>query len=87
MIIPRSIPVAADGVVSFFFCGFFVHSSADGHVGCSHALAIINPAAVNFRVHVSFIYLAVLGLNWGLRDLFRCSSELLVAACRKDLVP
>ena len=87
MIIPRSIPVAADGVISFLFCGFLVHSSADGHVGCSHALAIINPAPVNFRVRVSFIYLAVLGLSWGLWDLFRCSSELLVAACRKDLVP
>jgi len=31
-----------------------IHSSADGHFGCSHVLAIVNHAAVNIRVHVSF---------------------------------
>ena len=29
------------------------HSSADGHLGCFHVLAIINSAAVNIKVHVS----------------------------------
>ena len=31
---------------------FLIHSSADGHLGCFHVLAIINSAAMNTGIHV-----------------------------------
>ena len=33
---------------------FFIHSSVNGHPGCFHVLAILNSAAMNNGIHVSF---------------------------------
>ena len=32
---------------------FLTHSSANGHLGCFHVLAIVNSASINFGVHVA----------------------------------
>ena len=33
---------------------FSIHSSCEGHLGCFYVLAVVNSAAVNIGVHVSF---------------------------------
>ena len=32
---------------------FVIYSSVSGHLGCFHALAVVNSSAENFGVHVS----------------------------------
>ena len=44
------------GVYIHFFSNFFVRLSIDGHLGCFYTLAVINNAAMNTRVHISFFF-------------------------------
>ena len=37
----------------YMYHSFLIHSSADGHLGCYHVLAMINSAAMNIGVHMS----------------------------------
>ena len=40
---------------------FFIHSSVDEHLGCLHVLAIVNSAAKNKGIHMSFSVLVSSG--------------------------
>ena len=45
---------------------FLIHSSVDGHLGYFHVLAIVNSAAVNNGIHVSFQFWYPQGICLGM---------------------
>ena len=47
--------------IVYTYHNFFIHSSVSGHLGCCHVLAIVNSAAVNNGIYVSFSILVSLG--------------------------
>jgi len=57
---------------------FFIHSSADGHLGCFHVLAIVNSVAVTIGVRVSFSilvssgYMPMSGINGSYGSFIPC---------------
>ena len=47
----------------YVYHSFLIHSSADGHLGCFHVLAIVNSAAMNSGLCVSFQIMVFSGVG------------------------
>ena len=73
--ISSCIHVAANGIILFFFMTekysivynmhhiFLIHSSVTGYLSCFYVLAVVNSAAMNIWMHVSFWIVTSSGYN------------------------
>ena len=46
--------MAEEYSIMYIYHIFLIHSPVDGRLGCFHVLTIVNSAAMNIQVHVSF---------------------------------
>ena len=65
---------------------FFIHSSVNGNLGCFHVLIIVNSAAMNTRVNVSFLLLLYflyffLAMPRGMQNLNSLTTDQTFAPC------
>ena len=51
--------------IAYMYHIFFIHSFIDGHLGCSQVLTIVDSAAMNTGLHVSFWIIVLSGYMAG----------------------
>ena len=54
--------------VYIYIYDIFIHLSTDGHLGCFRILAIVNSAAKNVGVHISFLISVFVFFKYIFRD-------------------
>ena len=66
--------------IVYMYHSFLIHSSADGHLGCFHVLAIINSAAMNIGKWLHFLE----SLNFSTKIMVSLRGNKMVNATPKD---